>query len=68
MKFFVQLLSDVVLLEGVPIWVTRVSNKVKPCIISQPQFYPLNNRSLWFFIVMLMAKIYSHIKEIVPIV
>jgi hypothetical protein len=49
-KFHVQVMSDVVLREGVP---TGVSNKAKPCvvpacIIPQQQFYPLNNRSLCF--------------------
>jgi hypothetical protein len=50
-KLCVQVLSDVVLLEGVPTRVTRVSNQVKPlvvpvCMLPQPQVYPLNDRSL----------------------
>jgi hypothetical protein len=50
-KFHVQVLSDVILLEGVPTRVTRVSNKVKPCVVPmcilpQPHFYLLNDRSL----------------------
>jgi hypothetical protein len=32
-KVSIQVLSDVVRLEGVSIGVTRVSNKVKPCVI-----------------------------------
>jgi hypothetical protein len=52
-RFCIQVLSNAVLLEGVPIRVTRVSNKVIPlvfhvCILSQPQFYLLNDRSLCY--------------------
>jgi hypothetical protein len=35
-KLWVHVLSDVVLLEWVPTWVTGVSNKVKPCIVLVP--------------------------------
>jgi hypothetical protein len=47
------MLSNVVLLEGVPTWVIGVSNKVKlcvfsTCILSQSQFYLLYNRHFFF--------------------
>jgi hypothetical protein len=52
-RFCIHVLSDVVLLEGVPTRVTRVSNNVIPlvfpmCILPLPQFYPLNDRSLCY--------------------
>jgi hypothetical protein len=37
----VQVLSNVVLLEGVPTRVTEVSNKVKQCVSSNPCVFPM---------------------------
>jgi hypothetical protein len=52
-RFRIKVLSDAVLLEGVPTGVTRVFNNFIPlvfhaCILPLSQFYPLNDRSLCY--------------------
>jgi hypothetical protein len=49
-RFYIQVFLDAITLEGVPTSTTRVSNKVIPtiCILSQPHFYPLNDKYLFY--------------------
>jgi hypothetical protein len=52
-RFNIQVVYDVILLEGVQTRVKRVSNNVTPlvfptCIIHRSQFYPSNDRSLCY--------------------
>ena len=55
MRFYIKVLSKVVLLEGVPTKVMRVSKKCDlvpvvfyACILPQPYVYLLNDKSMYY--------------------